>query len=119
MTKKCVVMVLVCLLAATSFVGCKEETKSSKRTREYDAMILQKTSRKLSSIYSATIRGKQDIDIRLCGCKSRLIRHLVDNEECLSLTNNRALVYLDIGNVALNLRADIDILLTSDCCRVD
>ena len=64
MTKKCVVMVLMCLLAATSFVGCKEETKSSKRTREYDAMILQTTSRKLSSIYSATIRGKQDIDIR-------------------------------------------------------
>ena len=64
MTKKCVVMVLVCLLAATSFVGCKEEIKSSKRTREYDAMILQTTSRKLSSIYSATIRGKQAIDIR-------------------------------------------------------
>ena len=64
MTKKCVVMVLMCLLAATSFVGCKEEIKSSKRTREYDAMILQTTSRKLSSIYSATIRGKQDIDIR-------------------------------------------------------
>lgn len=47
-----------------AFVGCKEEKGSSKRTREYNAMILQTTSRKLASTYSATIRGKQDIDIR-------------------------------------------------------
>lgn len=44
-------------------VGCEEE-KSTKRTREYNVMILQPTSRKLTSTYSATIRGKQDIDIR-------------------------------------------------------
>ena len=44
-------------------VGCEEE-KSTKRTREYNVMVLEPTSRKLSSTYSATIQGKQDIDIR-------------------------------------------------------
>ena len=52
------------LLSATLLVGCKEQTKTTKRTREYNAMILQPASRKLSSTYSATIRGKQDVDIR-------------------------------------------------------
>lgn len=50
----------LCLL---SLAGCKESGNTGK-TREYNVMILQPTSRKLSSIYSATIRGKQDIDIR-------------------------------------------------------
>ena len=54
---------LLCFAAVASLVGCKEE-KTTKRTREYEVMILKPTSRKLSSIYSATIRGKQDIDIR-------------------------------------------------------
>ena len=45
-------------------MGCEEKSSSSKRTREYNAMILQTTSRKLASTYSATIRGKQGIDIR-------------------------------------------------------
>ena len=49
--------------AAVALLGCEEE-KSAKRTREYNVMILQPTSRKLTSTYSATIRGKQDIDIR-------------------------------------------------------
>ena len=55
---------LLCLLlAAAALCGCQEE-QETKRSREYEAMILNPTSRKLSSVYSATIRGKQDIDIR-------------------------------------------------------
>ena len=53
--------VLLSLLAVV--IGCEEE-KSTKRTREYNVMVLEPTSRKLSSTYSATIQGKQDIDIR-------------------------------------------------------
>ena len=65
MTKKLLFGVLVCLAATALFTGCKEEnTKAKRTTREYKAMILQTTSRKLSSTYSATIRGKQDVDIR-------------------------------------------------------
>lgn len=55
---------MICLVASTFLVGCTEETSTTKRTREYNAMILKSTSRKLSSTYSATIRGKQDVDIR-------------------------------------------------------
>ena len=55
---------MLCLIAALPLVGCKKETTKTKRTREYNAMILQTASRKLSSTYSATIRGKQDVDIR-------------------------------------------------------
>ena len=55
---------MVCLVASILLVGCTEETSTTKRTREYNAMILKSTSRKLSSTYSATIRGKQDVDIR-------------------------------------------------------
>ena len=65
MTKKLLFGLLVCLAATTLFTGCKEETTKAKRTtREYKAMILHTASRKLSSTYSATIRGKQDVDIR-------------------------------------------------------
>ncbi len=56
-----VLLVAAVLLACG---GCKEESERSVRTREYDAMIMHNTSRKLSSVYPATIRGKQDIDIR-------------------------------------------------------
>ena len=45
-------------------MGCKEEKRSSASKREYNVMILQTATRKLSSTYSATIRGKQDVDIR-------------------------------------------------------
>ena len=54
---------LLLCIAAIAAVGCQEKS-STKRTREYDVMILAPTSRKLTSTYSATIRGKQDIDIR-------------------------------------------------------
>lgn len=54
-------LLLLVLVLAVS--GCKEE-KRTKRTREYNVMIVQPTSRKLTSTYSATIQGKQDIDIR-------------------------------------------------------
>ena len=53
----------ILLAFAAVAVGCQEQ-KSTKRTREYNAMILEPTSRKLTSSFSATIQGKQDIDIR-------------------------------------------------------
>ena len=64
MTKKLLSGLMLCLVATLLLTGCKEETTKTKRTREYNAMILQTASRKLSSTYSATIRGKQDVDIR-------------------------------------------------------
>ena len=64
MTKNLLSSLLVCLLATSLLTGCKEEKTTTKRSREYNAMILESTSRKLSSTYSATIRGKQDVDIR-------------------------------------------------------
>ena len=63
MMKKLLFSVVLCsTLIALS--GCKEETTTKRRAREYNAMILNVTSRKLTSTYSATIRGKQDVDIR-------------------------------------------------------
>lgn len=53
------VLSVLCLVAPS----CKEKT-SAKKTREFNVMVLKPTSRHLSSNYSATIRGKQDIDIR-------------------------------------------------------
>ncbi len=64
MTKKLLFGLVVCTALSTIFVGCKEETTKTKQTREYNVMILETASRKLSSTYSATIRGKQDVDIR-------------------------------------------------------
>ena len=64
MTKNLLSGLMVCIVASLLFTGCKEETKTTKQAREYNAMILQTTSRKLSATYSATIRGKQDVDIR-------------------------------------------------------
>ena len=64
MTKKLLSGLMICLAAATIFVGCDEKSSTKKHVREYKALILQNTSRKLRSTYSATIRGKQDVDIR-------------------------------------------------------
>ncbi|MBQ3027040.1 MAG: biotin/lipoyl-binding protein, partial [Alistipes sp.] len=64
MTKKLLSGLLVCFVAVTLFAGCQEKTTKTKHTREYNAMILRTATRKLSSTYSATIRGKQDVDIR-------------------------------------------------------
>ena len=55
---------MACFIATSLFTGCQEKTTRTKHTREYNAMILHTASRKLSSTYSATIRGKQDVDIR-------------------------------------------------------
>ena len=60
--KKQVLMLGVALVPAL-LSSCEEQT-STVRVREYEAMVLEPTSRKLSSVYSASIRGKQDIDIR-------------------------------------------------------
>ncbi len=64
MTKNLLSGLLVCFVAVTLFAGCQEKTTKTKHTREYNAMILHTATRKLSSTYSATIRGKQDVDIR-------------------------------------------------------
>ena len=64
MTKKLLFGLMACIALSSIFVGCEEETTKTKQTREYNAMILETASRKLSSTYSATIRGKQDVDIR-------------------------------------------------------
>ena len=66
MKKNLLFGLMACIVATTLFTGCGEEkeAKTSKQTREYNAMVLTSTSRKLSSTYSATIRGKQDVDIR-------------------------------------------------------
>ena len=66
MKKNLLFGLMACIVATTIFTGCGEEkeAKTSKQTREYNAMVLTSTSRKLSSTYSATIRGKQDVDIR-------------------------------------------------------
>lgn len=59
--------ICLCLLTASGVAftvsGCKEKKEDGK-AREYDVMVLEQTSRELSTTYSATIRGKQDIDIR-------------------------------------------------------
>ena len=59
--------ICLCLLTASGVAftvsGCKEKKEDGK-AREYDVMVLGQTSRELSTTYSATIRGKQDIDIR-------------------------------------------------------
>lgn len=64
MTKNLLIGLTVLLVASSAFTGCDEKTSSKKQAREYNAMVLSTTSRKLSSTYSATIRGKQDVDIR-------------------------------------------------------
>ena len=55
--------ILAAALLSLAFVGCSDAPKTNS-AREYTMMTLQTTSRQLSSNYSATIRGKQDIDIR-------------------------------------------------------
>lgn len=62
--KKLLFSVVLCSAMMIAFTSCKEETTTKRSSREYKAMILHATSRKLSSTYSATIRGKQDVDIR-------------------------------------------------------
>ncbi len=64
--KKLLFGLMACATISMLCVGCGEEEKVTKKkpTREYNAMILNTSSRKLNSTYSATIRGKQDVDIR-------------------------------------------------------
>ncbi len=64
MTKNLLSGLVGCLIAIALMTGCSEETSTKKQTREYNVMTLQTASRQLSSTYSATIRGKQDVDIR-------------------------------------------------------
>ena len=54
----------VLVLCVCACVSCAEEEKSTVRNREYGVMVMEPTSRQLNSLYSASIRGKQDIDIR-------------------------------------------------------
>lgn len=52
-------MIFICILAVG---GCKSET-TAVQDSGYEVMTLQPTDRTLTSVYSATIRGRQDIDI--------------------------------------------------------
>lgn len=52
------------LLSAVLLPSCNETEESRKTVRKCNMMVLKPVSRELSSVYSATIRGKQDIDIR-------------------------------------------------------
>ena len=56
--------VFLLLLLAALAPSCKQAAEKGREARKCDMMVLHPTSRKLSSTYSATIRGKQDIDIR-------------------------------------------------------
>ena len=58
-------LVLTALAAVSAVMptSCKQQQQTGK-TRSYDVLVLQPESRELRSTYSATIRGKQDIDIR-------------------------------------------------------
>ena len=49
---------------AALVTSCAGEDSSQTAAKKYDVMIMAPTTRELSSVYSATIRGKQDIDIR-------------------------------------------------------
>lgn len=54
---------MLCAAVLPVAFSCKNE-KKGKADKEYEVLIVEPTSRILSSVYSATIRGKQDIDIR-------------------------------------------------------
>lgn len=64
MTGKNIKAILLTLASLATLVSCENSSESKKNVRQYNVMTLSPTSRKLSSSYSATIRGKQDIDIR-------------------------------------------------------
>jgi len=51
-------------LAGMLLISACNENDNSSDTRKFNVTVATPTSRKLSSTYSATIRGKQDIDIR-------------------------------------------------------
>ena len=52
-------LLLCCMVAAT---GCKQAPPAQMET-EYEVMTVSPADRMISSAYSATIRGRQDIDI--------------------------------------------------------
>ena len=52
-------LLLCCMIAAT---GCKQAPPAQMET-EYEVMTVVPADRMISSAYSATIRGRQDIDI--------------------------------------------------------
>lgn len=52
-------LLLCCLVAAA---GCKQAPPTQMETG-YEVMTVSPTDRMISSAYSATIRGRQDIDI--------------------------------------------------------
>ena len=65
MKKQFLIVMIFALATSALFTGCKQEQETAKkRTREYNAMVLSTATRKLYSTYSASIRGKQDVDIR-------------------------------------------------------
>ena len=57
------VFAIAVTVAAGMPTACRQQSETGK-SRSYDVLVLEPESRELRSVYSATIRGKQDIDIR-------------------------------------------------------
>lgn len=58
-----IVLVPAALLLAALTVSCGSGNEEGKRTASYKTYTVDTTSRTVESSYSATIRGRQDIDI--------------------------------------------------------
>ena len=48
---------------AVSLTACRQTDKPQQQAGKYETMKVGKTDKELSTAYSATIRGRQDIDI--------------------------------------------------------
>ena len=59
------------------------------------------------------------LHVRLGGLQSRLVGHLVDNEQGLALADPLALTDVHLGDGASHLRIDGDVLATADARRID
>ncbi|MCF0176298.1 MAG: efflux RND transporter periplasmic adaptor subunit, partial [Bacteroidales bacterium] len=57
-------LLITFMAASVAAVSCKDNVVKTKSSRQCEMMVLHPVSRQLSSVYSATIRGKQDIDLR-------------------------------------------------------
>lgn len=81
-------MVVICIV----FIGCKNDKAANTRRGEYRTQVIAPVSRTLASTYSATIRGRQDIDIypQVSGSITRLLV-----EEGQAVAKNQVLFIID------------------------
>lgn len=78
--------------AGILLAGCKSDKAADARSREYRTQVIAPVSRTLASTYSATIRGRQDIDIypQVSGSITRLLV-----EEGQAVAKNQVLFIID------------------------